>query len=85
MTNISRQWAVGDGGIRGVRKVHTTGHFQWQGHTYQAESLKRFAGNYVFVEDFAGAGITVSQCLWSMHRSFKTGSPYAGAIICEVK
>ncbi len=83
--SVSRQWLVGDGGLRGVRQVKSPGYIRWQGRQYQSPSLSRFIGEFVFVEDFAGAGITVSQCLWTPHHFTKSGSPYAGRWICEFK
>ena len=82
---LSRQWLVGDGGIRGVRLVHPPGYVKWQGYQYQHFRLVPFIGDYVFIEDFCGAGIEAGQCLWTMHHSGRSGSPYPGAKICDLE
>jgi hypothetical protein len=81
---LSRQWPVGDGGMRGVRLVSSGGSIHWSNHLLLHPDLLRFVGELVFIEDFGGAGITVSQCLWTAHRFDRTGSPYARHIICSL-
>ena len=84
MARLSRQWMVGEGGLRGVRQVKPGGSIHWGNRMYLHPSLLPLAGEYVFLEDFAGAGLAVSQCLWTVHRFDKTGSPYAGKRICDL-
>lgn len=84
MGRVSRQWAVGDGGTRGVRLVHSGGSIKWLNRIYPHPKLLPLTGELVFIEDFAGDGISVSQCLWTSHHFSKDGSPYAGKHICDL-
>ena len=82
-TRISRQWAVGDGGMRGIRMVKK-GAICWSNMVYAHSKLIPFAGEWVFIEDFAVSEITISQCLWTAHYHNRAGHPYPGKFICEV-
>lgn len=79
---ISRQWVVGDGGMRGVRLVKG-GVVRWSGQVYEHPKLVLFEGEWVFIEDFACPEITISQCLWTAHYHNQCGHPYLGKIICD--
>lgn len=81
---ISRQWVVGDGGMRGVRRVKN-GTVQWSNRRYVSVRLGALNGEWVFVEDFACSDITISQCLWTAHYPTRCGYPYSGTFICEAK
>ena len=81
---ISRQWLVGDGGMRGVRQVKS-GVVRWANHYYSHPKLIPFDGEWVFVEDFTVPEITISQCLWTAHYHDRTGHPYPGKFVCEAR
>ena len=81
---ISRQWSVGDGGMRGVRRVKN-GAVCWSNRVYVHSKLIPFNGEWVFIEDFACPEITVSQCLWTAHHYNRTGHPYSGKFVCEIR
>ena len=80
---ISRQWPVGDGGMRAVRKVKN-GAVCWAKGVYAHPKLIPLNEEWVFIEDFACPEITISQCLWTAHYHNRTGHPYPGKFICEV-
>jgi hypothetical protein len=83
-SRISRQWPVGDGGMRGIRMVKD-GAIRWGNYYYSHPKLIPLEGEWVFVEDFACPEITVSLCLWTAHYFTHCGHPYPGGFICEAK